>query len=113
MSPKSIKAFQDAYPKWKPSPAVELRNEASKLRAFGQSLLAKANRLEEIASELSGPQCHCGTALTFDQNGNHLTCWCPNCKARNERDGHIIFVYGHGKDRASAFADWQEAVNRF
>lgn len=148
MSTKSIKLFQNAYPRHKPSPAVELRNEASKLRAQAQHIHAKlhaqANKLEDIASELEPerprlsnghkqgcafvtmrnrdcdcePRCHCGTPLRFEEQhaeGNAIafTCWCELCKGRAERDGHTIFVYGHGKDRASAFSDWQEAVNRF
>ena len=54
MSAKSIRAFQDAYPAHKPRPAVLLRNEAAKLRAKAQSLLAQASTLDEIANSIDG-----------------------------------------------------------
>lgn len=54
MSAKSIRAFQQAYPQHAPRPAVRLRNEAAKIRAKAQSLLAQANVLDEMAAELDG-----------------------------------------------------------
>lgn len=54
MSAKSIRAFETAYPARKPRPAVLLRNEAAKLRAKAQSMLAQANVLEQIADTVDG-----------------------------------------------------------
>lgn len=54
MSAKTIAMYQARNPELRPRPAVRLRNEASKIRAKAQSLLAQANLLDEMADELDG-----------------------------------------------------------
>lgn len=84
MSHKSIKLFQDAYPNRRPSPAVEIRDTT----------------------------CDCGEPLTFDpanSNDERFCCWCPRCA----RIDGATFVYGYGRDKATALADWRQRMDSF
>lgn len=117
MSHKSIKLFQDAYPNRRPSPAVEIRDTAAKLRAYAQSILARATELDETAARLEPskvvwPTCDCGEPLTFDpanSNDERFCCWCPRCA----RIDGATFVYGYGRDKATALADWRARMDSF
>lgn len=50
-SPKQFEQYRASIGRPLPAPSVsvELRNEAAKLRQLGQSLLAKAAKLDELA----------------------------------------------------------------
>lgn len=120
-SPKQFEQWRAAEGRPLPKPSLQLRirNEAAKLRAKAQSILAQANGLDEMAAELepTAPvhRCHCGTELGFEQaaHGDSICCWCPNCRRRSEQDGATVFVYGYGRNNAAAFADWKERLEGF
>lgn len=54
MSAKSIKAFEQANPHRAPTLQRRIKDEAARLRMKAQSLLAQANRLDDMANELEG-----------------------------------------------------------
>lgn len=117
------------YAEWRASrglppliPALQerLRAQAGILRRRAAGLLAQSNELEEMANELDPPSppkgepdffCCCGNLLTFETNVGFLCCFCARCKARSANDGAVAFVYGYGKDKATAFADWQSRMD--
>lgn len=107
------------------------------MRAIGQSMLARANRFDEIATELDGgqsrfqasveaqketPRCHCGAELSFntqilseDPVACWCVCWCRRCEQRSNCDdgGPTVSVYGYGRDSATALADWRMKRDSF
>lgn len=121
MSSNSIRAYQERYGK-----PVALQDRisalASRTRRVGASLLAIANELDDLVNELQPgqpgepeqpvPACYCGELLTFYQSAPELccVCYCKRCEKRAQTDGVAVLRYGHGKNNAAAFADWQKAM---
>lgn len=125
MSSKSIRAYQERY--GKPVALQDrIREHASTMRRRAASLLAQANELDDMANELQPgqpgeveqpvPTCDCGSMLAFDppnSTDERVCCWCPRCHKRSGQDGCVVFVYGYGRDKATALADWRARMDNF
>lgn len=123
MSKQSIEAYQRFTGKVPPL-EDRLRDLVGKIRRRAAADLAMSNDLEAMANDLAAPKapaeprwlCDCGETLTFDPSsgtGEHTVCFCGRCSERSNHIPGVTFVYGYGRDKATALADWRQRMDSF